>query len=459
MSARRRSAGLGLNAAGAFLAACAGRGLRFASGTPCSSLQPLVDAIIDDRRFTFRDATNEGDAVAMAAGAYVATGRPGVVLFQNSGLGNAVNALTSLCFPFRVPVLLVVSHRGMPGAPPDEPQHELMGQVTTGLLEAIRVPWERFPADAGEIAGVLERACRHVEERSLPYALVAPPGVVAGRRRPSPGVVPAAPIGRRELVFAEALERPYGGRCSRAEALASLRAAAAPEDVLVATTGYTGRELYTLGDADNQLYMVGSMGSASAFALGLALHQPARRVWVADGDGAALMRMGNLASIGAMGPRNLFHLVLDNEAYESTGGQPTVSRHVSFGAIAQACGYARAAGTDSADELRRLLAAHTPESGPTLVHFRIRMGRPERLGRPGVSPPDVKARLMRHLGARADRPVSAHQLRFEGPQHNQGTRWQAEWRPADGVTTGGPRSSAGRSLRGSGPGGRLDRRP
>lgn len=146
-----------------------------------------------------------------------------------------------------------------------------------------------------------------------------PRGAVSfGRPRPDRD---GAPIGRRELAFSEALTRPYRERCPRADALGALRAAAGQDDVIVATTGYTSRELYTLGDADNQLYLVGSMGSASAFALGLALHQPRRRVWLADGDGAALMRMGNLASIGALAPRNLFHIVLDNEAHESTGGK------------------------------------------------------------------------------------------------------------------------------------------
>lgn len=386
-------------AAGEFLGACRALGLGFVTGTPCSYLQPLIDAAIDDSDIVFRDATNEGDAVAIAAGGYIATGRPGVVLFQNSGLGNAVNALTSLNHPFRVPALLVISHRGEPGGPPDEPQHELMGQITTALLGTLRIPWKRFPSEPGEVITALQNAVRHFRERSLPYALVMPRDTVSyGRPRPDHD---GAPIGRRELAFSEALTRPYRERCARADALGALRAAAAQDDVIVSTTGYTSRELYTLGDADNQLYLVGSMGSASAFALGLALHQPRRRVWLADGDGAALMRMGNLASIGALAPRNLFHIVLDNEAHESTGGQATVSASVSFGAIAQACGYACVAGTDSLDELRFLLEAHTTMSGPTLVHLRIRTGTMRNLSRPGVSPAETAARLMRHLTRQA----------------------------------------------------------
>jgi phosphonopyruvate decarboxylase len=384
-------------AAADFLAACRARDLTFFSGTPCSYLTPLINAVIDDRQLTFRDATNEGDAVAMAAGAYVATGRPGVVMFQNSGLGNAVNALTSLCHPFRIPVLVVVTHRGQPGGPPDEPQHELMGAVTTGLLDAIRLPHEPFPQEAAAIDGALDRALARMREDSLPCALVMPHGSVAPTELHAER--DGTPLGSRLTAFTETLNLPYKERPTRAEALAALRAAVWPDDVLVATTGYTGRELYTLGDADNQLYVVGSMGSASSFALGLALHQPERRVFVADGDGAALMRMGNLASIGAFSPENLLHLVLDNEAHDSTGGQATVSRGVSFGAIALACGYARATGADSVEELRTLLDSHTTASGPTLVHFRIRTGTLPGLARPKIRPDEVRLRLMRHLGS------------------------------------------------------------
>jgi phosphonopyruvate decarboxylase len=381
-----------------FLAACKARDLRFFSGTPCSYLKPLINAVINDSELIFRDATNEGDAVAMAAGAHVG-GRKGVVLFQNSGLGNAVNALTSLSYPFRIPVLLIVTHRAQPGGPADEPQHELMGAITPALLDTVRIPWEAFPATTGDIEPALERAEQHFRSAGLPYALVMPHGAVDENPLRAPRCT--EPIGTRRLAFQETLARPYGERVTRAEALATLRTVITPADIVIATTGYTGRELFTLGDADNQFYMVGSMGSASAFALGLALTRPERRVYVVDGDGAALMRLGNLASIGAFAPRNLFHLVLDNEAHDSTGGQSTVSRGVAFAAIAQACGYARSTGSDEPAELAAALAAHRSDSGPALMHFRIRTGVMSGLGRPTVKPPEVRERLMRQLRVRA----------------------------------------------------------
>src|ERR1051326_1500200 len=140
-----------------FLNHCHDRGVRFITGTPCSYLKPLINAAIDDERFLFRDAVNEGDAIAMAAGATLA-GKRAVVMFQNSGLGNAVNALTSLCYPFRVPMLIVVTHRGEPGGEHDEPQHELMGRITTALLDTMGIPWERFPSDPANADAVLRRA-------------------------------------------------------------------------------------------------------------------------------------------------------------------------------------------------------------------------------------------------------------------------------------------------------------
>ncbi|MGH8035323.1 MAG: thiamine pyrophosphate-dependent enzyme, partial [Lysobacterales bacterium] len=167
------------------------------------------------------------------------------------------------------------------------------------------------------------------------------------------------------------------------------------ESVVVGTTGYTGRELFAVADRPNHLYLVGSMGCASSFALGLSLALPGKRVVVLDGDGAALMRMGNFATAGAYAGDNFFHVVLDNSAHESTGGQSTVSASTSFAAVAAACGYA-----DAREEVRReaLESFMQQARGPALMHLRIRGGVPAELPRPGLSPVEVRQRLMRHLG-------------------------------------------------------------
>lgn len=379
--------------ASAFLDLCHARGVRFITGTPCSYLKPLINAAIDDSRFFFRDAVNEGDAVAIAAGAALAGEKP-VVMFQNSGLGNAVNALTSLCYPFKVPVLLVVTHRAEPGGEADEPQHEQMGRITTALLDTMEIPWVRFPTEPAALAAALDTALAAMAAGGRPYAFVMSKDAVAPqslKTKPA-DIVP----GTREFKFSETLLRRPTERPSRTEALQAVRAARRPDEVLIATTGYTGRELYALGDDPWNFYMVGSMGSAGAFGLGLALRSPGRPVTVIEGDGALLMRLGNLATLGAYAPPALLHVVLDNEAHDSTGGQATVSRGVAFAAVAQACGYRRVVSTDDPAAFAAALAAPRTD-GPAFIHLRIRTGAPDKLPRPKVTPAEVFQRLRKWL--------------------------------------------------------------
>jgi len=378
-----------------FLDLCFARGIRFITGTPCSYLKPLINAAIGDSRFLFRDAVNEGDAVAMAAGAALG-GTRSLVMFQNSGLGNAVNALTSLCYPFHLPILMVVTHRGEPGGEHDEPQHEQMGRITTAILDTMDISWARFPDDSAGAAIALDAAlaAMAISERSFAFVMskdaVSPHELT---RRASPSDTVPEP---RTIHLEERLERRYIDRVSRTDALRAIAGARADSEVIVATTGYTGRELFALGDHPWNFYMVGSMGSASAFALGLSLQQPQRHVTVVDGDGAVLMRMGNLATIGAYAPPTFLHVVLDNEVHDSTGGQSTVSRGVAFAAIARACGYRRVVSTDDPRSLHSALAAPRAD-GPALIHFRIRPGAPKDLPRPDVSPSDVFRRLQSWL--------------------------------------------------------------
>lgn len=377
-----------------FLEACKTNQFEFFSGTPCSYLKPLINAVIDDATINFYDATNEGDAVAMVSGAYVA-GKKGVVMFQNSGFGNAVNALTSLSYPFKIPCLLIITHRGQPGGPPDEPQHELMGEINEELLNTLKIKWEHFPEEEDKIDAVFKRINQYIEEHQLPYALLMRDGAVASQELQSQGE--QTPIGRRHFSFSENLTKPYFQRVTRTEALATVLKNKRSDDILIATTGKTGRELYTLDDAQEHLYMVGSMGSTSAFSLGVALNCPKKRVITIDGDGALLMRMGNLASVGAFQPNNFLHLLLDNEAHDSTGGQQTVSAKVSFALVAQACGYPQVYSTDSLEELESLLASNAILEGPTFIHMRIKKGSPKDLGRPKIKPYQVKERLMSYL--------------------------------------------------------------
>jgi len=372
-----------------FIAPARALGFRRWAGVPCSFLTPFINSVIDDPEMSYLSAANEGDAVAAATGAAVA-GERTVAMMQNSGLGNAVSPLTSLNWVFRIPVLLIVTLRGEPGLQ-DEPQHELMGQITSRILDDLQIPWDWFPRDPSEVEGALTVATWNMERSGLPYAFVMRKGSVDKRElrscwQPASG---PAPIAADDFLSGEP-------ELTRHAALAAVVEQTPEEEtVVVGTTGYTGRELFAIADRPNHLYMVGSMGCASSFALGLSLALPDRRVVVADGDGAALMRMGNLATIGAYGCENFRHLLLDNGVHESTGGQSTVSPAVSFAGVARACGYRQASEGLTAADLDRFL---TGRVGPALLQLKTRRGVPEGLPRPDVKPREVKRRLMEHLG-------------------------------------------------------------
>ena len=379
--------------AASFCARARDAGFALYTGEPCSYLTPFIDHVIatsaTDPGLRYVGAADEGSAIAIASGAELG-GRRAVVLLQSSGLGNAVNPLTSLCAVFELPVLLVTTLRGEPGGPPDEPQHATMGAITTRLLELMGVPWEMFPAEDDAIATALARAVEHMDLARTPYALVMRKGTVkpesASRPRPvAPAVLP--PL--EPATWPDA-------RPSRGEVLAAVQRAAGTGDVVVATTGYTGRELCALGDRPNQLYLVGAMGCASSFALGLAWAAPSRRIIVLDGDGAALMHLGAMATLGHERPANLVHVILDNEMHESTGGQATVTGSADLAAVARACGYPRVVRASTVAELTDALGPRTREL--TLVHAKVRPGFPAELPRPTVAPRDVAARLRAFVG-------------------------------------------------------------
>ncbi len=362
-------------------------GYDFYSGVPCSFLTPLINRVISDPKLYYVGATSEGEAVAIAAGGWLA-GRKTVVMCQNSGLGNTVNPLTSLNWPFRIPSLLIVTWRGQPGLE-DEPQHELMGRVTHQLLDTIRVPYAPFPKLPGEIAGVLETAEKRMAKTGLPFALIMEKGSVDDEPLNQPAPKPPS-AGQLE-------DRSNGGqRPARAEVLQKLLDIVPKDAAIIATTGKTGRELFTLKDRHQQLYQVGSMGCAGAMGLGVALNAP-QPVIVVDGDGAALMKMGSLATIGAYRPDNLVHLVLDNGVHDSTGGQATVSPGVSFAATAGACGYPKTHLCDSLDGFVVALKDGLSGAKPCLIHLRIAPGSLSPLGRPTVTPDKVARRFREFL--------------------------------------------------------------
>jgi phosphonopyruvate decarboxylase len=375
--------------ADSFLGEARLRGLDFYAGVPCSFLTPIINHVISDRGTDYVGAASEGEAVAIAAGAWLA-GRGTVVMCQNSGLGNAINPLTSLNWPFRIPTLLLVTWRGQPGLG-DEPQHELMGEVTQRLLEDVGVRHRPFPNDVNEIADSLDTARAAMEESGLPFALVMEKGSVGNEsldEMPSP-----LQLRGRARNLVEGSARP-----ARMAALEKVLAVVPDEAAIIATTGKCGRELFTLADRPQHLYQVGSMGCASAMALGVALNVE-RPVIALDGDGAALMKMGTFATIGTQAPANLVHIILDNGVHDSTGGQSTVSMNVDFAAVALACGYRSGASADSLTGLEQALRDASAAQGPHMIHLRIQPGSMDKLGRPTVKPADVARRFRAFLKA------------------------------------------------------------
>lgn len=363
------------------------RGLDFYAGVPCSFLTPLINGVISDGRIDYVGAASEGEAVAIAAGAWLA-GRRTVVMCQNSGLGNTVNPLTSLNHPFRIPTLLIVTWRGQPGLK-DEPQHELMGQITAGLLDTMGIRHAVFPDTEAAMGPALDAAGAHMDETGLPFAFIMEKGAVRddGLDQPEPA---ARPDGIHE-------DSTIGGpRPARAVVLERFLSAVPDEAAVIATTGKCGRELFTLADRDQHLYQVGSMGGASAMGLGVALNT-ARPVVVLDGDGAALMKLGNLATVGARAPGNLVHVVLDNGVHDSTGGQATVSASVDFARVALACGYGYGAACDDVGGFAQAFERALAHPGPALIHVRIARGSMASLGRPTVKPPEVARRFKAFL--------------------------------------------------------------
>ncbi|MDP6944348.1 MAG: phosphonopyruvate decarboxylase, partial [Myxococcota bacterium] len=331
--------------------------------------------------------SNEGSAIALAAGHHLGTGELSVVYLQNSGLGNTVNPLTSLADPmvYGVPMLLVIGWRGQPGRH-DEPQHIKMGGVTEGLLGAIDVPFAVLPASTEEASAVVRHAIDTARAQASPFALVVPKDTFA------PHALESATDNSYPLTREAAIDAFVEGL---------------PGDALiVSTTGKPSRELFEIREArgqghDQDFLTVGSMGHASQIALGVAMARPERPVYCLDGDGAALMHLGGLATIGTIAPTNYRHLIVNNGAHDSVGGQPTVGFDVDLCAVAEACGYRNLGSVSSPDELQDAYARFHATSGPVLLEVRVQRGARKDLGRPTMTPGQLKERFMAASGAGA----------------------------------------------------------
>ncbi len=364
--------------ANSFIQALKRQGVGVFAGVPDSLLAPLCAGLRDICAANEHIITaNEGNAVALAAGHYMATGKIGVVYAQNSGLGNCVNPLTSLTDPqvYSIPLLLIIGWRGEPGVP-DEPQHVKQGRMTPGQLELLEIPCRLLDADSDHEA-LIEEIFNVMRRNLAPAAFL----VRKGTFRP----------------FAANAASPAAGM-RREEALREIMALARADDLVIATTGKTSREIFEIrkqrGERHNDFLTVGSMGHASSIALGVALGNPRRRVICLDGDGAMLMHMGALPIIGNLKPANLIHVLLNNAAHESVGGQPTVAGRIDWEALSRACGYRGYHRADHLAALRACWPAMTRTQGPQLLEIRIAVGARRDLGRPTLTPEQMKTAFM-----------------------------------------------------------------
>ena len=363
------------------------------TGVPCSFLTPFINYVINDNALEYIASTNEGDALATTSGSVIG-GQRSIVMMQNSGLGNAVSPITSLSYIFRIPFLIIVTHRGEPGVK-DEPQHELMGQITEELFNAMQIPSETFPNETKEIIPALQRAEKFMSKEHRPYAFIMKKGSITPQKLDKKMIKDIAKSETEiRSLFDEKLTRLDRNTVLRH----IINHTSVDDSVLIATTGFTGRELFSINDRANHIYMVGSMGCASSFGLGLALARPDLKIIVIDGDGAGLMRMGNFATIGTYASNNFIHILLDNEVHDSTGGQSTVSKNINFAMIAKACGYSMTLSGNKMELFDELFSLNKNE-GPVFGHLKICSGTIENLPRPNVKPNEVLRRMMRHINS------------------------------------------------------------
>jgi len=339
----------------------------FFTGVPDSTFKGFM-SFLAQNPVTNIVACNECEAIALAAGYHLATGNVGVAYMQNAGLGKTVNPITSLCDPevYGIPMLLMIGWRGEPGKP-DEPQHRKMGKITLDLLDTLGISYKIMEDPKEDIKHLLTLA----KKNNSPTALIIKKGEVEKPKSESD----ESALMSREKAIGIVMDN-------------------LSDDVLISTTGKTSRELFeyrvTNKTEPSDFYTVGSMGCCSSIGLGVALNTK-RRVVVLDGDGAVLMQLGSLATIGHYKPGNLLHIVFDNQAYDSTGGQPTVSSTVDLSKVARESGYGWSESVKTVEELNDAMKT---KSGPGMIVVRVKRGARKDLGRPTKTPSQNKKSFM-----------------------------------------------------------------
>lgn len=367
-----------------FYETLASYGINFYAGVPDSLLKNLCAYITDHADAAHNIiAANEGGAMGLAAGHYLATGQIPVVYMQNSGEGNIINPLASLTDPdvYNIPVLLVIGWRGKPGVH-DEPQHVKQGKVTTGLLNVMGIDYTVLSKEEDKAGVQIKKAIDYMQQTKECYALVI--------EKDTFDAYTLQNVEKNDLTM------------SREEAIQTVAASLSEKDAIVSTTGMISRELFEYRTQMSQgherdFLTVGSMGHASQIALGIALEKPDRRIWCFDGDGATIMHMGSMAIVGQKAPKNYVHVVFNNGAHDSVGGQPTFALSINLPAIAQAVGYKNIYSVNTNINLKEILFKVKSLEGLSFIEVKVKKGNRKNLGRPTTTPTQNKEELMKFL--------------------------------------------------------------
>lgn len=359
-------------------------GIDYFAGVPDSLLKNICAYISDNMDAQHNIITaNEGGAIGLATGYHLATGKIGCVYMQNSGEGNIINPLASLTDKevYNIPVLLLIGWRGRPGVH-DEPQHVKQGKITTGLLNVMGINYEVLAKDEEKASKQIEKVVSLMKATNEVYALVI-----------EKDTFDTYTLQNIEL---------NNFTMTREEAIQLVASATDIKDAVVGTTGMISRELFEYRESVNEgherdFLTVGAMGHASQIALGIAMEKPERTIWCFDGDGASIMHMGSIAIVANKAPKNYVHVIFNNGAHDSVGGQPTVGLNIDFPQIAKALGYKTTFSVDTKDTLNEVLKTVKAIEGPILLEIKVKKGNRKDLGRPTTTPIQNKEALMNFL--------------------------------------------------------------
>jgi len=358
-------------------------GIDFFTGVPDSLLKQFC-LCLDDKQSQDKHiiTANEGNAIALAAGYHLGTGNVPLVYMQNSGLGNAINPILSLCDKdvYSIPMLIVIGWRGEPGVV-DEPQHVKQGKVQLELLECMDIDYCIIDKDTKDVKKNIRDAVNKAKSTNEPFALIVKKQTFSNYHCDS------------------LKNKSYNQLMIREHVLEMLLYKLPDNCIIVSTTGKTSREIFEIrdkidGNHSKDFLTVGSMGHCSSIALGIAIANPDKKVICIDGDGALLMHLGSLSTISKIKPDNFYHILLNNEVHESVGGQETSIKHINVKSLVKSHYYNKFLLIENKEKLIESISDFLSFNGPNFLEIKVRPGSREDLGRPSIKPKDNKDNFM-----------------------------------------------------------------